>query len=116
MPSLTAWIGNQTTAREADTLKERDADPTVVTVRRAGAALPDTLTVRFVVGVGNRQAGLVQRGAASQEATGGVTVLAAAGTDIRRGDLLIAGSAVYRVTWVFPGQEWRLEAAAEVVE
>ena len=110
---LDRWIGNQVAHREADTLREIAADPTDVAIKRNGAALPGTVTVRIVAG--NRDA-RVRGGAASASVAGAVTILAAAGTDLRRGDLLQApGSVVYRVTHVYPGQEWRVECAAEVV-
>lgn len=110
---LDRWLGNQTEAREADTLREIAADPTEVATKRNGAALPGTIVVRIVAG--NRDA-RVQRGAASESVAGDVTILAAAGADLRRGDLLQApGGVVYRVTFVYPKQEWRLECAAEVV-
>jgi hypothetical protein len=58
----------------------------------------------------------VRGGAASESVAGAVTILAAAGTVLKRGDLLQApGSVVYKVGYVYPGQEWRVEAAAEVV-
>jgi hypothetical protein len=113
MPNLTTWLGNGIAGREADTAREIAADPTTVAVRRNNATLPGTVTVRIVAG--NRDARLT-RGAASESVAGAVTILAAAGADLRRGDLLQApGGVIYRVTFVYPEQNWRLEAAAEVV-
>jgi hypothetical protein len=110
---LDRWLAPRLAARAGDTLREIAADPTVVSVKRNGAALPGTITVRVVAS--NRQA-TERQGAASQSTAGDVTILAAAGTTLLRGDLLQApGSVIYRVTFVPPGQEWRVEAAAEVV-
>lgn len=112
MPNLAAWLGNGIAGREADTLREIAADPTEVTRVRDGAA-DAALTVRIVPG------GLMARGRQSEVSAATVkplSILAAAGTDLRRGDLLADGAGnVYRVTWVTPGQEWRVEAEAEVV-
>lgn len=112
MPSLANWLGSAPGGREADTAKEIAADPTTVAVKRAGVVLPHTLIVRIVAD----DQGQTRRGAASQSTTGAVRILAAVGTDLRREDRLQAeGGSVYLVTFVPPGQEWRLEAQGEVV-
>jgi hypothetical protein len=49
------------------------------------------------------------------EAQSDVTILAPAGTDLRKDDRVrAADGSVYRLTFVMPGQDWRTEADAVV--
>lgn len=104
------WLATGRDTRANDTQRVIDADPTTVTRRRAGVADSTPFTVRFVTG--NRASRESQTGD-STGAVFDVTVIAPAGTDLRRHDLLrTAGGALYRVVFVAPEQEWRVEADA----
>lgn len=110
--SIQAWYASAVAERNADTLIEINDDPTTVAVQRAGVDR-GTLTVRLVP-VGTHVN--VARGDISAAVTETVGVVAPAGTDLVRGDLLaVTGGAVYRVRFVLPGQKGRIEAEAEVV-
>lgn len=103
------WVGAPALAgRAADTQKEIDADPTDATVIR-GKVVVGTFRVRIVAA--NRAPRLIQtEGAAARQAD--VAVIAMPGTDLRAGDRLktTKPGEFYRLTFVAPGQEWRVEA------
>lgn len=109
---LDRWLAPRIATRATDTAREIAADPTTLTVRRQNRGTDLTITARVVPG-----GTLATRtgGEASAETQARVTILAPAGTDLRRGDRAhdTAGN-VYLVTYVSPGQEWRTEASALV--
>lgn len=107
---LTNWLQPARDARVNDTQRVIDADQTTVTRRRAGVADSTPFTVRIVTAnraIRERQVGN------SASVAADVTVIAPTGTDLRRHDILrTAGGALYRVLFVAPEQEWRIEADA----
>lgn len=116
MSRLDRWLAPKVAAsRAADTAREIAADPTVVMVRRTGRPTDATLTVR-ILRVATRSSQEV-RTTETAGVRAAVTILAPAGTDLRKGDRLrdSAGN-VYRVEFVMPGQEYRLEVDAVVEE
>jgi len=114
MPNIANWLAPARAARTADTLAEIADDPSVITVRRTGRAEDLTLTVR-ILRAGQRASRAV-RSEASAQAQSDVTILAPAGSDLRKGDRVrvAADSSVYVITFVMPGQEYRLECDATV--
>jgi len=113
MTRLQRWLAPKIQAgREADTQRFIADDPTVVTVRRQGRPTDLTLTVR-IVRAGTRSSRTVQSEAVAGAASD-VTITAVAGSDIKRGDRLAVGGVTFLVTFVMPGQDFRLEADAVV--
>ncbi len=113
---LDRWLAPKVSAsRIADTAKEIAADPSAVTVRRTGRGTDLTLTVG-IKRVGTRGSRPVRTTETAGVQTD-VTILAMPGTDLRKGDRVRdAASNVYRIEFVMPGQEWRVEADAVVEE
>lgn len=107
---LANWLRPARDTRANDTQRAIDADPTTVTRRRAGVADSTPFTVRIVTSNRAIREGQVGN---SASVVADVTVIAPTGTDLRRHDLLRAASgALYRVLFVAPEQEWRVEADA----
>lgn len=108
--NLDNWLQPARDARTNDTQRVIDADPTTVTRRRANVADSTPFTVRIVSS--NRA---VRESTAGNSAgvVADVTVIAPAGTDLRRHDRLrTAAGAVIQVVFVAPEQQWRVEADA----
>lgn len=111
-----AWAGTPTLPdRVRDTRKEIDADPTDITVRHADGTTGGPYRVRIVRApraVRERETEGAGAGAAD------VTIVAPPGTPLRRRDRVrvpsgqAAAGETYVVTFVAPGQEWRVEADA----
>lgn len=114
MGRLQRWLEPKVNrAREGDTARFINDDPTTVTVRRDGADLPDTLTVRIVP---LSMRGQVVGGEVSASLVNPITIVAPAGSDLQADDRILApGGVVYRIGFVQPDQRWRVEAAAEVL-
>lgn len=112
MVSFAAWLAPARDLRSADTLAEIADDATALTVRRQNRATDLTVTVRVVPG-GTLATSVI--GDASEETQARVTILAPAGTDLRKNDRAHdpAGN-VYRIAYVAPNQDWRVEASAIV--
>lgn len=107
-----AWLQPAIDARANDTQRVIDDDPTTVTRRRANVADSTPFTVRIVTS--NRAIRESSMGN-SAGVVADVTIIAPVGTDLRRHDLLrTADGALYRVLFVAPEQEWRVEADAVV--
>ena len=108
---LDRWLAPRLATRARDTEREIAAQPTEVHLWRGGVDIR-TLTVRVVTPGGGAPG---RRGEGSESTAGTVTIVGEQGEDLRKGDRLQAeGGIVYLVTYVAPGQRWRVEAAAEV--
>ena len=102
------------TVRAGDVEREIAADPTSITVRRAGVDL-DAQTVRLLQQTWpprGREAG----SAGGEEAEADLVVLGTSSLDIQRGDRFTAESQLYEVIYVAPVQSNRVEAMARQVQ
>lgn len=109
---LANWLQPARDGRANETQRVIDVDPTTVTRRRTGAADSTPFVVRIVT---SNRAIRESQGGNSGGVVADVTIIAPVGTDLRRHDLLRAASgALYRVLFVAPEQEWRVEADAVV--